>query len=131
MGSYVNPNCEDSDAFSAVCLEHEVAVVEEVLDTSRSWTEEHGTPTGVLAAVKNAGRLLRKNPDRPLADSLINPDWGFNGNVSTQTLIQILNSSVERPATLGFEAHFTSRTAEELGVCSYAELGFLRTVVAA
>lgn len=122
------PPHEDSDAFYKLCVDLGVNLDPEVFTTANNLVED-GIPTGILSAVKNAGEALREDPDRVLTDSLINPDWGFSTNVSTRTLIEILNSSLEKSPIPSHEVQFTCSPAEKLDTCSFADLSFLRTIV--
>lgn len=51
-------------------------------------------PTGILAAIAEAGRVLRKEPGRPLADQLITPSRKWRHDASQMILCRMINTSI-------------------------------------
>lgn len=97
--------------------------------SSVDWTAE---PDGFCAAVVEAGDILRKNPDRKLADATIVPPANerhpLNRSLAARTLIGMVNASVERLPATGRDNTFECLGTRAIEACLTADRDFGRVI---
>jgi len=114
--------CHEQD----VELDHYVAI--DGLDGANDGDGKNYTPSGILAAVQEAGRTLG-NEKRPLANKIIVPEEDFSDDLATASLINIINASIEPRAVDSARYSYNSHSINRIDTCRQAEIGFLRTFI--
>lgn len=116
--------------FHSLCLDQDVELTPEFwepVELGDYKTTATYTPTVMLGAIAHAGRLLRKEPGKPLADTPISDLTPFGSDFAASTLATIVNTSIE-PADNAHSRSYHHPDWIDIGTCPEAEVWFALTI---
>lgn len=116
-----------SSEFRNACTQQGVSINPNIVQAAENGTPSTfypcHTPEALFAAIAEAGRTLRKDPDAQLAKKKLEGD--FSDDVRAATLQQMINDSITRPDVDGIP-NFKSDGIGPLSVCARADADFTR-----
>lgn len=120
--------------FAAACQNQQVEIHDELYraaatDVSDIFSARSYLPSGLQAAISQAGKLTRQAPGEPLADGYLDASYDFRTDTSSRSLIDLLNATLERQPDLPRQLaiNFDGPAPEELDTCHLADYCFMVT----